>query len=63
MDLRAGDGLLLVEQTSAHLDFATYPKSVDFDRWAIWTLSFKRKCLPLVALWGCPICDDDTCIG
>ena len=63
MDLRAGDGLLLIEQASAHLDFATYSKCVDFDSWAVWALGFKRKCLPFVALRRCAICNNDTCIG
>ena len=63
MDLRAGDGLLLVEQASAHFDFATYSECVDFDCWAIWTLGLQSERLPFVSFWGCAICDDDTSIG
>ena len=62
MNLWTGDGLLLVKQTSAHLDFATYPKCVYLDSWAVWALGFKRKCLPFVALRRCAICDNNTCI-
>ena len=40
MHLGAGDGLLLVEQASAHFDLAAYSKCVYFDGWAIWTLGF-----------------------
>ena len=63
MNLWAGDGLLLVEQSGAHFDFAAYSKCVDFYCWAIWTLGFKRKCLPFVALRRCAICNNDMGIG
>ena len=63
MNLRAGDGLLLVEKSGAHLHFPTDTKSVDFDSWAIWTLGFQGERLPFVALWGCAICNNDMGIG